>query len=65
MSKLMDGLGHLKHHVQYPAGRAAVIAACNDMSDWDRADKEWFTKALPEGNYKGPTDVVNALLSKV
>jgi len=65
MSTLMEGLGHLKNHVSYPANKTAVIAACNSMSDWNTADKEWFTKTLPEGNYKGPTDIMNALLSKV
>lgn len=62
---MKTNLEHLKHHVQYPADRAALVAACNNMSDVSDADRTWFTSALPEGNYKAPTDVLSALLAKV
>ena len=65
MSKFADELGHLKHHVMYPADRKAVIAACNQMSEATPEDSAWFVKALPEGKYNGPQDVLNALLRTV
>jgi len=35
------------------------------MMDVPSADKEWFTKTLPEGNYKSADEVVSSLLKKV
>jgi hypothetical protein len=58
-------LGHLKNHVTYPASRAQVVAACNNMSDSDPANKEFVMKNLPEGNYRNAGEVLNALLTKV
>ncbi|HEX9708787.1 MAG TPA: hypothetical protein VGB42_02285 [Candidatus Thermoplasmatota archaeon] len=49
----------------YPTDRKGVIAACNNMSDVEADDREWFNKTLPEGKYKGAADVMNALIAKV
>jgi hypothetical protein len=65
VSKLAEELGHLKNHVTYPANRAQVVAACNGMSDAPKDDGEWFSKALPEGNYRSADEVMSALLRKV
>ncbi len=65
MSTLATELDHLKNHVEYPANRAAVIAACNNMSDAPTEDSKWFAKTLPEGNYRNADDVLRALLAKV
>ena len=65
MSNLKTELEHLKHHIKYPANKTQVIEACNNMADVPSADKEWVTKSLPESNFKGPDDVVKALLNKV
>jgi hypothetical protein len=65
MSNLSEELGHLKNHVQYPASRNEVVAACNNMSDVPSEDKEWFSKTLPEGRYTKADDVMTALLTKV
>jgi len=35
------------------------------MTDVPSIDKEFVTKSLPDNNYKGPEDVVRALLNKV
>lgn len=64
-ASIAEELGHLKHHVNYPANRSQVVAACNQMSDMHPASSDWVSKNLPEGTYKGPTDVLNALLTKV
>jgi hypothetical protein len=58
-------LGHLKNHVKYPASRDQVVAACNNMSDSEPANKEWVMKNLPDGNYRNAGEVLNALLTKV
>lgn len=65
MSRLSDELGHLKNHVDYPASRSEVVAACNNMSDLVEEDREWFSKNLPEGRYSKAEDVLTALLNKV
>ncbi len=65
MSTLKTELEHIKHHIKYPANKAQVIATCNNMMDVPSADKEFVTKSLPEGSFKGPDDLVRALLNKV
>jgi len=65
MGNLSAELGHLKSHVQYPANKAQVVAACNGMSDVPHEDREWFAKTLPEGTYKDANGVLAALLTKV
>src|SRR5437667_5818365 len=65
MSNLKTELEHIKHHIKYPANKTQVIAACNNMSDVPSIDKDFVAKSLPESNFKGPEDVVKALLNKV
>jgi hypothetical protein len=62
---LAEELGHLKNHVKYPASRAQVVAACNNMSDMHAVNAAWFQKTLPEGTYNGPHEVLGALLKQV
>lgn len=62
---MKSNLEHLKRHVKYPADRNAVLSACNNMSDVTDADRTWFNASLPAGTYKGPADVLSALLNKV
>ena len=62
---MVEELGHLKDHVNYPASRAQVVEACNKMSDMDGADASWFEKNLPEGTHRRPSEVLTALLTKV
>jgi hypothetical protein len=64
-ASMAEELGHLKHHVQYPASRSQVVAACNNMADVGEANRDWFSKNLPEGTYKSPAEIMGALLSKV
>jgi hypothetical protein len=65
MSKLAEEFGHIKNHIKYPASRKQVVEACNNMSDVPSDDKEWFSKALLDGTYRAPDDVVMARLRKV
>jgi hypothetical protein len=63
-STLAEELGHLKNHVKYPANRAQVVAACNNMSDAPSDDRDWVSSSLPEGTYQSADQVVTALLKK-
>jgi len=65
MSDLANELGHLKNHVSYPADKKTVIAACNNMVDVPEVDRAWFSKSLPEGNYRNAEEIIKALLAKV
>src|SRR5213593_4170288 len=65
MSNLKTEFEHIKHHIKYPANKTQDLAACNNMTDVPSIDKEFVTKSLPDNNYKGPEDVVRALLNKV
>ena len=65
MSNLKTELEHIKHHIKYPANKTQVLAACNNMTYVPSVDKEFVTKSLSDSNYKGPEDVVKALLNKV
>ena len=62
---MAEELGHIKNHVRYPATKAQVVATCNNMSDMHMDNANWVSRNLPEGTYKGPSDILNALLTKV
>ena len=65
MSSLSNELSHLKHHVKYPANKEQVNQTCSNMSDVPETDRSWFMNSLPEGNYRNPEEVMNALLRQV
>jgi len=52
---------HVKKHVQYPATREAILAACADTPEFSADEKAWFAKTLPPGNYKNADEVIKAL----
>lgn len=52
---------HLQNHVEYPADRQAVLAACANTDEFTAAQKDWVAKTLPEGNYASAEDVAKAL----
>ncbi|HXU06406.1 MAG TPA: hypothetical protein VN903_35865 [Polyangia bacterium] len=55
---------HLKEHQKYPATRAELLAACNDLMDFSAGEKRWFADRLPEGTYKSAADVLKAINRK-
>ena len=61
MGILQTAIQHLKEHQDYPATKADLVAACNNLSDFSAADKTWFSDHLPTGTYKSPGDVLTAL----
>jgi len=56
-----SAMEHLKGHVTYPAAKADLVAACNNLSDFSDADKKEFSDALPDGTYNSADEVVKAL----
>jgi hypothetical protein len=52
---------HLKAHVNYPATRAQVLAACSQMSDFTAGEKAWFAARLPAGSYQNAGEVLKAI----
>ncbi|MBI2019915.1 hypothetical protein HYS94_00635 [Candidatus Daviesbacteria bacterium] len=45
----------------YPASKAQLVAACNNMSDFSEEDKKEFEAKLPEATYNSADEVVQAL----
>jgi hypothetical protein len=52
---------HLAKHVNYPATRAEILAACAQTPEFTAAEKQWLADNLPEGKYAKPDDVSRAL----
>ena len=65
MNTLAEELGHLKTHVNYPANKSQVLAACAGAHEGRSSDEAWMKEALPERTYTNPTEVLSALLEKV
>jgi hypothetical protein len=61
MTDIESAKTHLSTHVTYPATKEAMIAACNNMSDFSDSDKQEFAAALPAGNYNSADEVIAAL----
>ena len=52
---------HLREHQQYPATKADLVAACNNLMDFNDAEKQWFAATIPEGTYKSADEVIKVL----
>jgi hypothetical protein len=52
---------HLREHQQYPATKAELVASCNNLMDFEDAEKKWFASSLPEGTYKSADEVMKVL----
>lgn len=61
MQDVAKAMDHLKNHMQYPATKADLVAACNNLSDFTPEDKASFAEKLPEGSYNSADDVAKAL----
>ncbi len=65
MGAFATSLEHLKNHIEYPASREQVVAACNNMSDVPADDRDWFSDNLPAGTYSNAGEVLSAILEKI
>lgn len=61
MQNVQGAVDHLNTHQKYPATKADLVAACNDLSDFSEEDKKEFTEKLPEGTYNSAEEVTKAL----
>jgi len=61
MKNIKNAMDHLKTHQIYPAKKADLVKACNELSDFSAEDKKWFEENLPEGNYGSAEEVIMAL----
>lgn len=52
---------HLMEDITYPATKADLVAACNNLSDFSENDKKEFEEKLPEGTYNSAEEVEAAL----
>lgn len=61
-----NAIMHLReHHTKWPATKAELVAECNNLSDFSKADKEEFARELPEGTYNSADEVIEALQLKM
>lgn len=61
MQNIQNATEHLKSHQTYPATKANLVAACNELSDFSPEDKAEFAEKLPEGTYNSAEEVMKAL----
>jgi len=61
MENVQGAKEHLRSHQNYPASKADLVAACNNLSDFSEEDKREFENSLPEGTYNSADEVVKAL----
>ncbi len=52
---------HIKAHNNYPTTRDDIIAACENMSEFTREQKDWFASALPAGTFRNADEVIRAV----
>lgn len=52
---------HFESHVQYPASRQDILAACADTPEFTAAEKQWLSDHLPERTYASAGEVVSTL----
>jgi hypothetical protein len=52
---------HFAKHVNYPATRTEILAACAQTPEFTAAEKQWLADNLPEGKYANAGDVSRAL----
>ncbi len=62
MQSLEAELGHLKTHVNYPANKEQILAACAGMHEGRSSDEAWIKKVLPERTYQNPAEVLAELV---
>ena len=55
---------HLREHQQYPASKADLVAACNNLVDFKKSEKQWFAATLPDRTYQSADEVLAALRGK-
>lgn len=65
MEDIQNAIMHLREHQTFPATKAELIEACNNLSDFSEADKKEFADRLPDTTYHSAEEVMEALGWKV
>ncbi len=52
---------HIGTDVNYPTSCEQIVNACNNMSEFNAEEKQWFAKALPHGVFNTAADVKKAV----
>jgi hypothetical protein len=52
---------HFAKHVNYPASRSTILAACANTNEFSDSEKRWFEQKLPEREYKSADEVIVVL----
>jgi hypothetical protein len=52
---------HFEKHVNYPATRSVILAACANTPEFSEAEKRWFEQKLPDREYKSASEVIAVL----
>lgn len=62
MIKDVEGtVKHLKEDQTYPATKAELVAACNELSDFGESDKKTFMESLSDKTYYSAEEVMKTL----
>jgi len=61
MENTQGTIDHLRNHQEYPASKADLVAACNNLSDFSEVDKAEFESKLSDQTYNSADEVVAAL----
>jgi len=61
MENVEGTIKHLKEDQVYPATKADLVAACNELSDFSESDKKSFMENLPDKTYNSAEEVMEAL----
>lgn len=58
-SKMQESMTHMKEHVTYPATKADIVSACNNMEHLTAEEKN-MSNMLPEKTYNNVDEVMDA-----
>ena len=52
---------HVKDHMNYPATKQQIMAACSQMAHVPQAGREWAAEKLADRTYASANEVLQAL----
>lgn len=61
MQNTRGAMDHLRTHQKYPASKADLVAACNNLSDFSEEDKREFENNLSDKTYYSAEELIGEL----
>lgn len=58
MQNIAGATDHLRSHQTFPATKADLVAACNQLSDFSEEDKQEFASKLEDKTYNSAEEVM-------